>query len=714
MDNEEDYNPEEMIRELRATFREEAYELLAELESALLQLEKTPHDKEQIGRVFRAMHTIKGSGGACAFTDITAFTHELESIFDRVRNGNVAVTQALISLTLTASDQMRAIFDRAYRGGAADDARSSEILAAFKTLLSEKPAPGQPASPGAKRRSRTMTYRIRFHLQPRGALNKIDPEALLSELRMLGPCQIVPQHEPAAHRTKGKPRQPASWDVILSTNQGIHSIRDIFTPIKDRGAVKIEIVDGEDWFEDDARYKKLGQILLERGDVTTEELQTALVQQKRVGEMLIETGIVLPSKVESALAEQQQVRELREQRTGAGAAASIRVGTEKLDSLVDLVGELVTVQARLSQTAKGREDDLVLQMIAEELERLSGALRDSAMSIRMLPIGTTFGKFKRLVRDLSAELDKDIELETSGAETELDKTVIERLSDPLVHMIRNCIDHGIESPAQRKTAGKPGQGTIRLSAMHSGAHVLIRVEDDGAGLDADAIRATAMERGLLRAGEELPEEGLWQLILVPGFSTSKTITDVSGRGVGMDVVKSAIDSLRGTMEISSRKGQGTMITLSLPLTLAIIDGFLTRTGDAHLIFPLSLVEECVELETDDALNKHGRCLANVRGQLVPYIRLREILALGGGRPTYEHIVIVSVNSKRIGFVVDTVIGEHQTVIKPLGRVYAEVEGISGGTILGDGSVALILDVPGLVRLVEREESVSAEQRMGKQ
>jgi two-component system chemotaxis sensor kinase CheA len=295
-------------------------------------------------------------------------------------------------------------------------------------------------------------------------------------------------------------------------------------------------------------------------------------------------------------------------------------------------------------------------------------------------------------------------LTTDGAETELDKTVIERMSDPLVHIIRNSIDHGIELPSARTMAGKPRQGIIHLSAMHSGAHVLISVKDDGAGLDAETIRAKAVEKGLIQANAILTDQELWELILTPGFSTAKKVSGVSGRGVGMDVVKRAIDALRGSLEIASVKGTGTTITLKLPLTLAIIDGFLTRIGAEHFIFPMWLVEECVELSPEDTSKAHARRLAHVRGEIVPYIRLRDYFGFNGSAVGFEQIVIVSVDNKRVGLVVDAIVGEHQTVLKSLGKYYCDVKGISGATILGDGTVALVLDIPKLVQTVEREET----------
>jgi len=705
----DEYTPDQIVKELRTTFKEEAYELVAELESALLDLEKTPDDAEQIGRVFRAMHTIKGSGGACEFHDIVTFTHELESVFDKIRNGKASATREIIDLTLQARDQIRALFDRYYQNGSVDESKSIEIITALQEQISHAKAPmkttttSESAVSTNKREGRSVTYRIRFWPHPELFVQGTDPLRLLDELRTLGDCMVVAQTESIPYLGDIDPHACyTSWDIILTTSRELNAIEDVFIFVKDTSYVKISVIDRGGRIDSETAYKKLGEILLERGDLATEDLEKVLHSQKKVGEMLVETGVVSPEKVQSALVEQQHVREMRENRKKADAVSSIQVATDKLDSLVNLVGELVTIQARLSQTALSTQRD-ELSAIAEEVERLTASLRDTTMNIRMLPIGTTFSKFKRLVRDLSLELGKEIELTTHGAETELDKTVIERLSDPLVHIIRNSIDHGIEDPESRVASGKGRGGTIHLSAVHSGAHVLIRVEDDGAGLDAEAIRRKAIDKGLVQKDDCPTEDKLWELILEPGFSTAKVVTGVSGRGVGMDVVKRAIDALRGSIDISSTKGKGTSITLKLPLTLAIIDGFLTRIGEEHFIFPMSLIEECVELKRDGSQATHERCLAKVREQLVPYIRLREHFLTGGERPDFEQIVITNVDGRKVGIVVDAVVGEHQTVIKSLGRFYLNVDGISGATILGNGTVALILDVPKLVRLVERQE-----------
>jgi two-component system, chemotaxis family, sensor kinase CheA len=688
----------------REAFKEEAYELLAELESSLLELEERPDDADLIGRVFRAMHTIKGSGSMFGFDDIAAFTHEVETIFDMVRNGKLEVSKRLVNLTLAARDQIKAMLDCADGGGCADAALSLQIITQLCLLSCSEPAAAATAeAKQAKPESRVkVTYRIRFapcrDIFGRGS----NPLMLLSELRELGPCNVVAQTTGFPALAEMDPEGCyVYWDVILTTDQGENAIRDVFIFVEDECDLKIEVIADHSAPVEEPEYKKLGEILLERGDISRQDMEEVLAQQKRFGELAVSKGIVPEAKVHAALVEQRHVKEVRQEKQSAEAASSIRVPAERLDVLVNLVGELVTVQARLSQTATERAD-AELSAIAEEVERLTAELRDSALNIRMLPIGSTFSKFKRLVRDLSVELGKEIEMSTDGAETELDKTVIEKLNDPLVHLIRNSIDHGIELPEAREAAGKERYGTVHLSAVHSGDSVLITIADDGAGLDKEAIRAKALERGIITASAELSEKELFNLIFAPGFSTAKAISSISGRGVGMDVVKRAIEALRGSIDITSVRGEGTKIMVRIPLTLAIIESLLVKIGNDAFMLPLSLVDECVELTREDVARSHGRNLAHVRERLVPYIPLRERFAIPGSSPEIEQIVITQVNGARVGFVVDHVIGEHQTVIKSLGRAYKNVEGISGATILGDGSVALILDVPQLVQSVEAE------------
>ena len=649
--------------------------------------------------------------------EIATFTHEVENVFELVRTEKLAVSKNLVDLTLAAGDVIRGMLE------APDTPTSGEqadgiILALRKMVTPDAPSGGnieQSDEPAILKHRDTphpaqqpegyTTYRIFFRPSPDILGKGINPFLLLKELGTLGDCEVVAHLDAIPALDDLNPEECHTyWDVILTSRSDINTVRDVFIFVEDDCELKIEIAQDHGNFEEEVRCRKIGEVLMDRGDVSREQLEDVLDKQKRLGEMLIEAGVVDRGKVEAALVEQQHLRDLREKTQKGQAAATVRVPAAKLDSLVDLVGELVTVQASLSQLASSRNIP-ELRPIAEHVDRLTAELRDNTMSLRMMPIGATFNKFNRLVRDLAGELAKEVVLATEGAETELDKTVIERLNDPLVHLIRNSIDHGIESPEAREAAGKPRQGVVRLSAIHSGAHVLIRIADDGAGLDERAIRKKAVENGLIGPDTELSERETFALIFAPGFSTAEKVTSVSGRGVGMDVVKRGIEALRGSIEISSQKGAGTTITLKLPLTLAIVDGLLIKIGEAHFVLPLSVVEECVELTREDIARAAGRHITFIRGRIVPYIRLRERFSINGGAPETEQIVVTETMGGKVGLVVDKVIGGHQTVIKNLGKLYKNVDGVSGATILGDGTVALIVDVPKVVQEVEAAEAL---------
>ncbi len=667
------------------TYREEARELLNELEGALLELEEAPEDPEIVGRIFRAMHTIKGSGAMFGFDAIASFTHEIETVYDQVRNGTLPVTRDLIDLTLKSRDVIRTMLDH---DDATDIGAREELVQAFKAYIPGNAPDNTFSKPDVTTPQQTpVTYRIRIIPSPDLFYSGTNPLLLIEEVLSLGDGRAVAQLDKIPRLEDMNPELCYTyWDIILTTDKGVNAIRDVFIFVEDQCEVKIEVIEANS--DSQAR---LGEILIERGDLTREDLHQVLAERRPIGEELVSKGLVTRDKIQSALAEQEHVRTLKEKQQREESASSIRVGAEKLDRLVDLVGELVTVQARLSGKA-ATSDDPELTLIAEEVERLTEMLRDNTMSIRMVPIGTTFARFKRLVRDLSAELGKEIELTMEGAETELDKTVIERLNDPLVHLIRNSIDHGIETPEVRQREGKQPRGMVNLSARHSGAYVLIEITDDGKGLDPEVIRHKAVERGLISEDMEMTEKEIYSLLFAPGFSTAEKVTSVSGRGVGMDVVKRTIESLRGAIDLASEKGTGTTVTLKIPLTLAIIEGLLVTIGEGQFVMPLSAVKECIELARQEKEGGRENRIANVRGEIVPYVRLRERFLVDGRTPAMEQIVITEIEGQRIGFVVDRVIGEHQTVIKSLGRVYRNVEGVSGATILGDGSVALILDV----------------------
>jgi len=703
-----------MMEEAIATYREEAGELLAELETSLLDLEKTPDDNDLINRVFRAMHTIKGSGAMFGFDEISGFTHEVETVFDMVRNGKMTVTKRLLDLTLKSRDHITYLLGCPL-GEEVDRSEGDEIIVGLRQLVPQVELPQKGSAAVAAinlppvtedELANEITWRIRFRPVRNILMCGTNPISLINELRSLGTAHVVAQLDeiPQLDDLVGE-NCYIYWDVILTTTRGEDAIKDVFIFVEDDCEIKVELIDKSGLIDKEEGYKKLGDILVERGDLSPIEMQKVLMLQKRFGEILVEQGIVSPEKVQSALVEQQHVKSVRKERSEAvpqEAAASIRVPAERLDQLINLVGEMVTVQAHLTQVSLAG-GDAVFIAISEEVERLTNELRDTALNIRMLPIGSTFSKFKRLVRDLSSELGKEIEMETFGAETELDKTVIEKLNDPLVHIIRNSIDHGIEMPELRRAAGKASRGTVYLGAEHSGDSVLVTIRDDGAGLDRDIIRAKAVEKGLLSATAELSDKEIYAQIFAPGFSTAAKVTSVSGRGVGMDVVKRGIEGLRGSIGVDSVRGSGTTITLKIPLTLAIIDSLLVKIGKDHFVLPLAAVEECVELTREDVKNSHGRNLANVRGVIIPYIPLRQQFRITDQRPEIEQIVIANIHGSKVGFVVDHVVGEHQTVIKSLGKMYHDVRGVSGATILGDGTVALILDMPVLLQTVEALE-----------
>ena len=636
--------------QFKQSFREEAREILVDLESALLELNENPVDLELVGRIFRGLHTIKGSGAMFGFEDLAAFTHNLENAFDEVRNGRLQVNSELIDLTLSALDQIRAMLEDGAGVAPADPAACAEILSKVRQLAGispekptrEKAVPHPPVpvlGVGPLR-----DWHIHFAPGADMMRNGANPFLLLQELRQLGSLSVRASMAAVPPLGEQDPeRCYVAWEMVLTTASDADAIRDVFIFVEDGCELTIE-----------------------------------------------------PSPMCAAEVTARALEDQRSQPTGRRSydkpdnVSSLRVPAAKLDQFVDLVGELVTVQARLSEIA-ARRDDPEFAEVSEEIERLTSALRENSMNIRMLPIRATFEKFRRLVHDLARDRGKDVELTMEGADTELDKTVIDQLGDPLMHLIRNSIDHGIEPADVRASQGKPAVATIHLSARHSGASVLIAVSDDGAGIDAQAVRNRAIEKGVVAADAELTEAEIFALIFQPGFSTAKQVTDVSGRGVGMDVVRQRVDSLRGTIDVVSKPGLGTSVTLRLPLTLAIIDGLLVSIGDACFVLPLANTLECIELTRADIERANGKHVANVRDELIPYIRLREHFNIRTERPAIEQIMVVETEEGRFGFVVDQVLGNCQTVIKNLGRFYRHVQAVSGATILGNGTVALILD-----------------------
>jgi two-component system, chemotaxis family, sensor kinase CheA len=652
-------------------FRQEARELLDQLELTLLDLGEAPGDRDLVDCAFRALHTIKGSGAMFGFDEVASFVHQFETAFDQVRKGTAPINPSLVKVALAAKDHIARLIAEPGRHGADGEAILKQLRAVVGDDEGDDPCdPIAVADSSTTAGTTLQAWRIRFCLPENALALGTNPLLLLDELRELGSCEVTAVTDAVPPLQAIDPEVCyLGWQVLLVTDRPRSAIEDVFMFLSDDMELSIEALDAEAPVQPVAEAAAPAKVV-------------EIAKHKEVGGTSVKTS------------------------------TSLRVPAERLDELMDRVGELVIAQARLSQLAAA-SDDGGLKTVAEEMERLASGLRDTMMGIRMVPIGTLFGRFRRLVHDLSHDLGKEVDFVTSGEETELDKTVIERLADPLVHLIRNAIDHGLEEPARRVASSKSTRGRVRLSAVHTGSEVAISIADDGAGLNAERIRAKAEEAGLIAPDAKLAERDLYQLVFHPGFSTAKEVTSLSGRGVGMDVVKSTIENLRGSIDLDSKPGGGTAVTLRFPLTLAIIEGMLVRVGRGRYSIPLSAVEECVELPTDAMAASSGRNFLNIRGSLVPFLRLRELFKTRTEIEPYQKVVIVSAGETRVGLVVDQVIGNSQTVVKSLTKLHSDVETFSGATILGDGTVALILDVAHLVSFGQKFESRLRDERIGR-
>ncbi len=661
-------------------FEQEAQDLLAQLEAALLDLAHDPGDSALIDTAFRALHTIKGSGAMFGFEDAAAFTHHVETAFDKVRQGKAESSPELIALALKARDHIQILIERPEE---ADPEAGEAILAGLRALDADALAtPTAAGAPPAQAAQGERTWRIRMRLPRDVMANGTNPILLLDELRSLGSAAITPLTDEIPQLEDLDPVSCyIGWDILLTSTEPRQTIEDVFIFVRDEMQLEIEplecgkMAQHEAPAATDAASSPAGRAAAGQGDKLASIPGTPAAPASQAP--------TAAAKAKSRNAEAAKISPI------------VRVPAERLDELMNRVGELVITQSRLSQIAASSSDQQV-RAVTEEIERLVLELRDTTMGIRMMPIGSLFGRFRRVVHDLSRDLGKQVELVTEGEETELDKTMIEQLNDPLVHLIRNCIDHGIEDPAGRAAAGKPQMGQIKLSARHAGTEVLIAIADDGRGLNRERIRARAVERGLIAADATPADHELFQLLFLPGFSTAAEVTNVSGRGVGMDVVKRTIEGLRGKIDLASTAASGTGVTLRLPLTTAIIDGLMVRVGQGRYVMPLSAVEECVELSAEEDIRTRAHSFLNIRGELVPFLRLRDLFATSVPPDRYQKIVIVSSGGMKVGMAVDQVIGEHQTVIKSLTKLHSGIEMFSGATILGDGAVALILDIPHLV------------------
>ena len=712
------------------TFVVESGELLRQLERSLMALESSPGDPEPLTEAFRAVHTIKGSAGLFELTAIVAFAHEVEGVLDRMRDGSLTAGRDLIEALLACGDHLAHLVRVTSAPGAepGDELRANgdTLIAALSAFVDSVAVAAMPATREADVETldgdghgeigaETWHLSVRFG---RDVLrNGMDPMAIFRYLGKLG--RIVSMTVMPDALPKAADMDPEScylgFELDLRSDAGKEAIAGAFDFVRDDS--EVHILPPHSRISEYARLlealpednQMLGELLVKSGALTGDELAQALELQRRateahqasgsrseqptLGRILVAKGDVRPEVVDAALARQKTVREHAQQE-----ARIVRVHADKLDKLIDLVGELVIASATNHLLTRGNREE-ALRESGSNMVRLVEEIRDSTLQLRMVQIGEVFDRFPRLVRDVGHELGKDIELVVTGADTELDKSMVERISDPLTHLVRNAIDHGIESAEVRATAGKPKRGRVFLNAYHDSGSIVIEVADDGGGIDREAVLRKAMESGLVGPDEAVDERRVLDLIMEPGFSTASQVSNLSGRGVGMDVVKRNVEALRGTIEIETEPGDGTTIRLRMPLTLAIIDGFLVGVGGSSYVIPLDMVVECLELGGQGLAAPQEGSYVNLRGEVLPFVRLRELFEIEGQASRRENIVVVQYAGQKAGIVVDRLLGEFQTVIKPLSTIFARLKGIGGSTILGSGAVALILDVPSLIQVV---------------
>lgn len=714
----------DFIAEALPAFLSEAEEQVQNLEALLLQLEDQPGDAELLNALFRCAHTVKGSAGLFGLDAVVDFTHHVETLLQKLREGQVLLTPPLSTLLLRCNDEIRGLVAEAAAGSPhpTDSARAAEraaIVAELQAAAGVRPAAEDaaavappPVSSGALR-----PWHVSVAFGTEVFRNGMDPLAVLNYVRGLGDvphmvCDV--QGVPPLDEI-----DPDSCHLAfifsLMTQASRAQIEDAFSFVREDcqlhvfspGATPAQFADLIDAMPGNPR---LGDILVAAGAISPAQLQQGLRSQQAaaaageqalLGSLLTQQTGLAPQVVDAAL------RKQREQRRGDPAAPAapagedqrfIRVQAHRLDAVINLLGELVIAGAGAELLARQTGQRPLIEANGQ-ISRLIEEIRNGTLQLRMVPIGETFARFRRVVRDTAAELGKTVQLDIVGGDTELDKSVVERIADPLMHLVRNGLDHGLETPAEREAAGKPTQGRLTLSAHHEAGSIVIRITDDGRGIHRRKVLERAWERGLVEPGVVPDDEAILRLIFEPGFSTAAAITNLSGRGVGMDVVRSNIEALRGSVLLESVEGTGSTIEIRLPLTLAIIDGFLVGVGTSRFIFPLDAVVEVIEGRASEAtLDARGRGVVELRGQVLPVVSLRTLYAIGGAQAPRGSIVVLKAGHTRFGVLVDVLLGQHQTVIKPLGRLLRCLRGMAGSSILGNGDVALIFDVPALSQL----------------
>ena len=688
--------------EIYRVFVEESREILTALETDLLDLEKDIHNEETVNRVFRAVHTLKGGSGMVEFSVLTDLAHEWENVLARLRAGDIKASPRLISLFLEAVDTLKRLIEqppaRVPEGLRGEIARTIDQLKRYHGVETVSDGPTKrPADGREKFGEKYLNIVMKF--RPDIYLAGTDPLLLIKELTEQGEIVRV-RCDTDALPPLDQMRPDTlylSWELVLRTEKPLSAVENIFIFVRDENTILLDDVSHR--FKDgvDLQYadKKLGEILEEEGLVDRRDLEEAIGEQKRAGEILLEKKKLDSRALDEVLRRQQRSKEIAQ-------TSTLRVDTGKLDKLVNLVGEMVIGVARMSQTVQSGPlaHNRDMNDTLDHLERISRDVQEQVMRVRMVPVEATFRRFQRVVRDIAGDLGKKINLYLSGIETEIDKTVVEHLDDPLKHLIRNAVDHGIESPEDRVKRGKPADGSVWLRAYQQEGKIIIEVEDDGSGIDRDRLVRKAKEAGIALSPDPTDQE-LYGLLFLPGFSTAKKVTELSGRGVGLDVVKRNIESLRGAIEVYSEKGSGTLFRLKLPLTLAIIDGMRVAVGSEILTIPLLSIIEAIRPAPDGIKTIEGKGeLIEFRGEYLPLIRLYEILGFDDAITNPEEAIVIILESgiRRMALMVDDVIGQHQAVIKSLETNSRRIEGVSGATILGDGRVSIILDIHGIEHL----------------
>jgi len=692
---------EDFLRDALPSFISESVELLDQLEQLLLELEDRPTDRELLDALFRCAHTIKGSAGLFGLDEIVAFTHHVETFLDALREGQTHLSGKTSAVLLQSGDQIRRLImlvDPARRATDAEpdiaDQRDTLIAALVAALPQTAPQVGPSGHDGntdtQATSAQTGAHRIALHYKTDTFRDGFDPLGVLDYLGTMGDIESV---------SLGTDRLPA-FDAFNPEDCHLD-----LTLVLRGSSTTVEVESAFDMVREDC---ELSVTPITDDPATTEhpapsaalrsDTDTALPHEfTAIAAAPVSKAAINAS---SAPADQRTDQRNSGERRQGDDARYVRVRADRLDDVINLLGELVIAGAGTGLLAQKIGDSELIES-SHQLGRLIEEIRNGTLQMRMVQIGETFGRFRRVVHDLAAELGKQVHLEIAGAETELDKSVVERITDPLMHLVRNAMDHGIETCEQRLATGKPAEGTLRIAASHDAGGILISISDDGRGIDRERVLNRARERGLVSPGVTPNDGELLALIFEPGFSTAEQVTNLSGRGVGMDVVRRNVEGLRGRIDLSSVQGQGTTIEVRLPLTLAIIDGFLVSVGSSKFIFPLDAVVEVIENRpTATAVDAHGCSVVELRGQVLPVMSLRALYGIESLEPERSSVVVIQSGGRRYGVMVDGLLGQHQTVIKPLGRMFRSLRGMSGSSILGNGEVALIFDVTSLCQLAE--------------